>query len=351
MAYLDYTGLSYFWEKLKAYFVPQTLNTRDGSKVLITNSSKTVTESNVSSTELGYLSGVTSNIQTQLNGKASSSSIPTKVSDLSNDSNFITASGAPVQSVNGLEGTVVLNASEIPYSSDNDTTTIYNKIETLVTAGGEPNVLEKVKVNNSELTITNKAVNLTVVSGTNNGTIAVNGSDVSVKGLGTAAYTASTAYATSTQGTKADNAVPNTTTVNGHALSSNVTVTAGDVGLGNVTNESKATMFTNPAFTGTPTIGGVNVATVNDISSALTGAATYKGTAAQESIISATSYKTGWYWVVSTAGNFFGEACEVGDMIFANSDKSDSASSSDFDIIQSNIVAITNGQIDTIVAS
>lgn len=36
-------------------------------------------------------------------------------------------------------------------------------------------------------------------------------------------------------------AVPTTTTVNGHALSANVTVTAGDVGLGNVDNTSDAT--------------------------------------------------------------------------------------------------------------
>ncbi|MGM0973423.1 MAG: hypothetical protein ACQEW2_10775 [Bacillota bacterium] len=32
-----------------------------------------------------------------------------------------------------------------------------------------------------------------------------------------------------------------------------VTLSAGDVGLGNVTNESKATMFTSPSLTGTPT--------------------------------------------------------------------------------------------------
>jgi len=48
--------------------------------------------------------------------------------------------------------------------------------------------------------------------------------------------------------------VPITTTVNGHALSGNITVTATDVSLGNVTNESKATMFTSPTFTGTVTI-------------------------------------------------------------------------------------------------
>lgn len=46
--------------------------------------------------------------------------------------------------------------------------------------------------------------------------------------------------------------VPTTAvTVNGHPLSANVTVTASDVGLGNVTNESKSTMFTSPTFTGT----------------------------------------------------------------------------------------------------
>ena len=43
-----------------------------------------------------------------------------------------------------------------------------------------------------------------ITTGTANGTIAVEGTDVAVKGLGTAAYTASTAYATAAQGTKAD---------------------------------------------------------------------------------------------------------------------------------------------------
>lgn len=50
--------------------------------------------------------------------------------------------------------------------------------------------------------------------------------------------------------------VPTSRTVNGYALSSNVTISASDIGLGNVTNESKATMFTSPTFTGTPTVPG-----------------------------------------------------------------------------------------------
>ena len=43
------------------------------SRALITDSSKNITVSSVSDTELGYLSGVTSSVQTQLNGKAASS--------------------------------------------------------------------------------------------------------------------------------------------------------------------------------------------------------------------------------------------------------------------------------------
>lgn len=57
-------------------------------------------------------------------------------------------------------------------------------------------------------------------------------------GLGTAATTAATDYATAAQGTKADNAVPNTRTVAGKPLTSDVTLAKADVGLGNVDNTS-----------------------------------------------------------------------------------------------------------------
>lgn len=46
-----------------------------------------------------------------------------------------------------------------------------------------------------------------IATGSANGTISVDGSDVAVKGLGSAAYTASTAYATAAQGELADSAV------------------------------------------------------------------------------------------------------------------------------------------------
>ena len=46
-----------------------------------------------------------------------------------------------------------------------------------------------------------------IVTGTANGTIAVKGTDVAVKGLGSAAYTEASAYATAAQGAKADTAL------------------------------------------------------------------------------------------------------------------------------------------------
>lgn len=59
---------------------------------------------------------------------------------------------------------------------------------------GEHNVLEGVQVNGSDLNISNKKVNLTVAEGSTDGTIAVNGSDVAVHGLGSAAYANTSAF-------------------------------------------------------------------------------------------------------------------------------------------------------------
>ena len=63
------------------------------SRALITDSSKKIAVSSVTSTELGYLSGVTSAIQTQLNGKAASSHSHTtsEVTDLLNSQHTWTA--------------------------------------------------------------------------------------------------------------------------------------------------------------------------------------------------------------------------------------------------------------------
>lgn len=55
----------------------------------------------------------------------------------------------------------------------------------------EVNVIESVKVNNTALTVSNKAVNLAIEEGTSNGSVKVNGTDVAVHGLQGLAYKSS----------------------------------------------------------------------------------------------------------------------------------------------------------------
>lgn len=63
-----------------------------------------------------------------------------------------------------------------------------------IAAGAQVNVIEAVKVNGAELGVANKAVDIAIVEGTANGTIKVNGADVAVHGLGTAAFAAANAF-------------------------------------------------------------------------------------------------------------------------------------------------------------
>lgn len=68
--------------------------------------------------------------------------------------------------------------------------------------------LESVKVNGTALSIAaDKSVDVLVAEGATNGTIAVNGTDVAVHGLRSAAFTEASAYATAAQGAKADTAL------------------------------------------------------------------------------------------------------------------------------------------------
>lgn len=130
------------------------------------------------------------------------------------------------------------------------------------------------------------------------------------------------------------------------------------------TDTSRAPLA-SPGLTGTPTAptasAGTNttqIATTAYVTTAIqnaqVGAATFKGTVNAPSAISGlTNYKKGWYWVVGTAGTYAGQVCEAGDMIFCVSDYGSAYSASDFDVIQTNldITAITNSEIDTILAA
>lgn len=89
------------------------------------------------------------------------------------------------------------------------------RINEIVSTGGEPNVLVGVKVNGTALTIAEKIVNILIASGSANGTIAVNGADVAVKGLAALAYKANVSESDLAEALK--------TTINSKAEQSDVT--------------------------------------------------------------------------------------------------------------------------------
>lgn len=73
---------------------------------------------------------------------------------------------------------------------DSKVTTLSDRVDTLEGAGGQANVLEGVKVNGTALKIVDKIVDILITTGAANGTLAVNGIDVPVKGLAALAYKA-----------------------------------------------------------------------------------------------------------------------------------------------------------------
>lgn len=73
---------------------------------------------------------------------------------------------------------------------DTKVTTLSNRVNDLVTAGGEPNVLTGIKVNGSLLTLADKIADILIAEGATNGTISVNNVDVAVHGLAALAYKA-----------------------------------------------------------------------------------------------------------------------------------------------------------------
>jgi hypothetical protein len=85
-----------------------------------------------------------------------------------------------------------------------------------------------------------------------------------------------------------------------------VTLTATDVGLANVTNESKATMFTNPTLTGTTTLSTVSAGAITATSLSLSGAlsvGSLTGISALNSIaIGSSTASTGAFTTLSASG-------------------------------------------------
>lgn len=145
-------------------------------------------------------------------------------------------------------------------------------------------------------------------------------------------------------------------------------VTKAQVGLGNVVNESKTTMFTSPAFTGTPTAptagattNTTQIATTAFVQSAIENklaandAMLFKGTIGTGGTVTAlpATHNAGWTYKVITAGTYAGVVCEVGDLIMCITDGTTS-NNAHWTVVQTNIdgavtgpASATNGAVAT----
>lgn len=192
--------------------------------------------------------------------------------------------------------------------------------------GAEVNVIESVKVNGAGLTTdNNRAVNITITEGTENGKIAVNGTGVAVHGLGSAAYTNSDAY----QAKFTDGSATVAT------LSDNIlTLTSVTQSGGVITNGDTITTLT---FAGTPTKTN-KIVTQSEISG-IVGAMVYKGTLGTggdiQELPGNTEGTQGHVYVVKTDGTYNEKTAQVGDMFVSNGTA--------WDLIQGNVNVTNNG--------
>ena len=74
------------------------------------------------------------------------------------------------------------------YALKKDLTALSDKVEGLITAGGEPNKLEGIKVNGTLLELVDKIADILIKESTANGNISVNNVDVPIHGLAALAY-------------------------------------------------------------------------------------------------------------------------------------------------------------------
>lgn len=257
-----------------------TANDLTVSRAVISNANGKIAVSDITSTELGYLDNVTSNIQTQFNDITDL--IPTqattsnKLADKAfvnssistNTANFIGTFNS-VADLEAYTGTVTNNDYAFVITTDSLGNSAYDRYKyttattpaswvfeyelnnssftsdqwAAINSGATTTNIGLISTHTSEIADINTRLSAlgtaanydassfatsaqgtkadsavqTVTTGSANGTIAVDGTDVSVYGLGSAAYTASSSYATSTQGGKADSAIQ-TVKVNGSAL-------------------------------------------------------------------------------------------------------------------------------------
>jgi hypothetical protein len=208
-----------------------------------TNAASSATAAAGSATAAGTSAGDAANSATAAAGSATTAttqagSATTKAGEASTSATSAASSATAAAGSATAAGTSAGDAANSATAAAGSATTATTQAGTATTKAGEAST-SATSAASSATAAAGSATTATTQSGT-----ATTQAGIATTKAGEAATSAANAAATLA------GAVPKTTTVNGHALTGNVSITAADIALGNVTNESKATMFANPVFTG-----------------------------------------------------------------------------------------------------
>lgn len=399
--YLDYDGLLYFWQKLKNYFVTDVTYASSSRKIQKTKAGTTSDVVTLATVATSGSYNDLSNKPTIPAGVEPSTTTPKMdgTATVGTETKFArgdhihptdTSRVPTSRKVNGhaLSSDVTITASDIGVESGAEvnqnafsnvkvgSTTISadTKTDTLELVAGSNVTLtpdatnDKVTINASHPTYTSftgkptsnqtpgfgSTFTISQISQSTTGQ--VSGTDRTVKIPDTVASSSANGLMSSTDKDKLDGisgqtldlVAGNNITITPDTTAGTLTITATNTtySSGTSTELSNGTVTTTRVWT--PKILHDYVA--GEIQTAITGAVAYQGVAPTN--FAPTNYQAGWYWIVGTAGTYCGQVCEAGDMIFCKT-AGTAYSASNFDVVQTNldITAITNAEIDTIMAS
>lgn len=399
--YLDYDGLLYFWQKLKNYFVTDVTYASSSRKIQKTKAGTTSDVVTLATVATSGSYNDLSNKPTIPAGVEPSTTTPKMdgTATVGTETKFArgdhihptdTSRVPTSRTVNGhaLSGNVTITASDIGVESGAEvnqnafsnvkvgSTTISadTKTDTLELVAGSNVTLtpdatnDKVTINASHPTYTSftgkptsnqtpgfgSTFTISQISQSTTGQ--VSGTDRTVKIPDTVASSSANGLMSSTDKDKLDGisgqtldlVAGNNITITPNTTSGTLTITATDTTYPSGTSTELSNGSVTATRVWTPKILHDYVA--GEIQTAITGAVAYQGVAPTN--FAPTNYQAGWYWIVGTAGTYCGQVCEAGDMIFCKT-AGTAYSASNFDVVQTNldITAITNAEIDTIMAS
>ena len=345
-SYLDSNGLLYFWSKIKSLVSnavstkQDTINDLSDIRSGAAKGATALQEESDPVFSASVAAGITSTDITNWNNKTDTKGTVTKVkvngTEKSPNSSGVVDIGTVITAHQDIS--TKANKSEMTVSESGDSTIITLKTGTSATVLKEHQDIsgkadKSATVSNIVYDTTNKKITKTV-----NGTT-------------TDVVTASKIVSDGGGITDISGKVDKTTTVNGHSLNSNITVTKSDVGLGNVTNDAQVKRIEMGAANGVATLGSDGKVPSSQLPSYVDDVIEAYARSGQ------TALSSTWLATGSASGTVI--TPEAGKIYVLMADSDSYATNTQFrwsgsayvKLNDGGVSAITNAEIDTIVAS